>query len=98
MFLRMRKKEDYIDTDGSFIAIRYMGWKEIKLGEIFKDTRIINAGKERHIVVEKDYTAVESSAEEFKEFHKKSAYDFPLYTHKHFTINLLFSRCRLVFF
>ena len=50
-----KKGRLYIEADGSFVAIRYKGWKEVKLEEVFKDTRIINAGKERHIIVEKDY-------------------------------------------
>jgi hypothetical protein len=63
-----KKGRLYIEADGSFISIRNEGWKEVKLGEVFKDTKIINAGKERHIIVEKDYTAVVGSAEEFKKF------------------------------
>lgn len=63
-----KKGRLYIEADGSFVSIRHEGWKEVKLGEVFKDTKIINAGKERHIIVEKDYTALVGSAEEFKKF------------------------------
>lgn len=63
-----KKGRLYIELDGSFVSIRNKGWKEVKLGEVFKDTKIINKGNERQIIVEKDYTAVIGSAEEFKKF------------------------------
>ena len=41
-------------------------WKEIKLGMVFKDNKILNRDKERHIIIEKDYVASLGGAEEFK--------------------------------
>lgn len=63
-----KKGRLYIEADGSFVAIRHKGWKEIKLGEVFKDNKIINMDKERHMIVEKEYTALLGSAEDFKKF------------------------------
>lgn len=56
----------YIETDGSMVLIKGLGWKEIKLGMVFKDDKILNRNKERHIIVDKDYVAHLGSAEEFK--------------------------------
>ena len=56
----------YIEVDGSMVLIRKEGWKEIKLGMIFRDDRILNKNKERHIITEKNYVACLGSAEEFK--------------------------------
>jgi len=42
------------------------GYKEIKLGIVFKDSMVLNRNKERHIIAEKDYVACLGSAEEFK--------------------------------
>jgi len=56
----------YIEADGSMLLIREEGWKEIKLGMVFKDNKIINRDKERHIIIEKDYVASIGGAEEFK--------------------------------
>jgi len=39
----------YIEADGSMVLIRGEGFKEIKLGMVFKDNKIINKDKERHI-------------------------------------------------
>lgn len=61
-----KKGRLYIEADGSMVSIRYEGWKEIKLGIVFKDSKIINKDKERHIIIEKEYTAYVGSAEEFK--------------------------------
>lgn len=56
----------YIEADGSMILIRGEGFKEIKLGMVFKDSKIINRDKERHIIIEKDYVSSVGGAEEFK--------------------------------
>jgi len=56
----------YIEADGSMVLIRGEGWKEIKLGIVFKDNKILNKDKERHIIIEKDYVASLGGAEEFK--------------------------------
>jgi hypothetical protein len=56
----------YIETDGSMVLIKGQGWKEIKLGMVFKDDKILNRNKERHISIDKDYVAHLGSAEEFK--------------------------------
>ncbi|NLY71495.1 MAG: ISKra4 family transposase, partial [Clostridiales bacterium] len=61
-----RRGRIYIEVDGSMVLIRGEGWKEIKLGMIFRDDRILNRNKERHIITEKDYVACLGSAEEFK--------------------------------
>lgn len=62
----MKKGRIYIEADGSMLLIRGEGWKEIKLGMIFKDSKIINRDKERHIITEKEYVACLGTAEEFK--------------------------------
>lgn len=56
----------YIEADGSMVLIRGEGWKEIKLGMVFKDNKILNKDKERHTIIEKDYVGCIGSAEEFK--------------------------------
>lgn len=61
-----KKSRIYIEADGSMLLIRHEGYKEIKLGMIFKDSQIINKDKERHIICEKDYVACLGTAEEFK--------------------------------
>ena len=62
----IKKGRLYIEADGSMLHIRGEGWKEIKLGMIFKDDKILNKDKERHIIIEKDYVGFFGSAEEFK--------------------------------
>ena len=61
-----KKEKIYIECDGSMIAIKGDGWKEIKLGIIFSDLNILNKNKSRHIIAEKDYVAYLGTAEEFK--------------------------------
>lgn len=56
----------YIEADGSMVLIRKEGYKEVKLGMVFKDSKILNRHKERHIIIEKDYVACLGTAEEFK--------------------------------
>lgn len=56
----------YIEADGSMLLIRGEGWKEIKLGIIFRDNKILNKDKERHIIIEKDYVASLGGVVEFK--------------------------------
>ena len=48
------------------LLIRGEGWKEIKLGIIFRDNKILNKDKERHIIIEKDYVASLGGVVEFK--------------------------------
>lgn len=61
-----KKGRIYIEADGSMLLIRGEGYKEIKVGMVFKDNMILNRNKERHIIVEKDYVACLGTAEEFK--------------------------------
>ena len=61
-----KKGKLYIECDGSMVAIRGDGWREVKLGIIFSDLNILNKSKPRHIINEKDYVAYIGSAEEFK--------------------------------
>lgn len=61
-----KRERIYIEADGSMVLIRKEGYKEIKLGMIFKDSMILNRHKERHIIAEKDYVACLGTAEEFK--------------------------------
>ena len=61
-----KKGRIYIEADGSMLHIRGEGWKEIKLGMVFKDDKILNKDKERHIITDKDYVGFFGSAEEFK--------------------------------
>ncbi|NMA95066.1 MAG: hypothetical protein GX974_03410, partial [Clostridiales bacterium] len=56
----------YIEADGSMVLIRGKGWKEIKLGMVFKDETVLNRKRKRHIITEKDYVVSLGSAEEFK--------------------------------
>jgi Uncharacterised protein family (UPF0236) len=63
----MKSGRLYIEADGSMVLIRKEGWKEIKLGIVFKDNKIINKDKERHIIVEKDYVSTIYGIEEFKQ-------------------------------
>lgn len=56
----------YIEADGSMLLIRGEGYKEIKLGMVFKDSKILNRHKERHIIAEKEYVACLGTSEEFK--------------------------------
>jgi hypothetical protein len=56
----------YIEADGSMVLIRGAGYKEFKLGMVFKDGMIINKNKARKIIVEKEYVAHLGTAEEFK--------------------------------
>lgn len=62
----MKTGRIYIEADGSMVQIRGEGWKEIKLGIVFKDNKILNKDKDRHIIVEKEYVASLGGAEEFK--------------------------------
>lgn len=48
------------------VLIKGEGWKELKLGIVFKDSMILNKNKPRHIIAEKEYTTYLGSAEEFK--------------------------------
>ena len=61
-----KKGRIYIEADGSMVLIRKEGYKEMKLGMVFKDSMILNSNKERHIIAEKDYVACLGTAEEFK--------------------------------
>lgn len=61
-----KKEKIYIECDGSMVAIKGDGWKEMKLGIIFSDLNILNKNKTRHIINEKDYIAYLGTAEEFK--------------------------------
>lgn len=61
-----KKGRLYIEADGSMVLVRGEGWKEIKLGMVFKDSKVINRDKERHIIVEKEYTTCLGTAEQFK--------------------------------
>lgn len=61
-----KKGRIYIEADGSMILIRKEGYKEVKLGMVFKDSKILNRNKERHIITEKDYVVCLGTAEEFK--------------------------------
>jgi len=38
----MKTGRIYIEADGSMVLIRGEGWKEIKLGMVFKDNKILN--------------------------------------------------------
>jgi len=62
----MKTGRIYIEADGSMLLIRGEGWKEIKLGMVFKDNKILNRDKDRHMIVEKEYVASLGGAEEFK--------------------------------
>lgn len=64
--VQKKKGKIYIECDGSMVAIRGEGWKELKLGIIFSDLNILNKNKPRHIINEKDYVAYLGKAEEFK--------------------------------
>lgn len=48
------------------VLIRKEGYKEVKLGMVFKDSKTLNRNKEGHIITEKDYVACFGTAEEFK--------------------------------
>jgi len=61
-----KKGRIYIEADGSMVLIRKEGYKEVKLGMVFKDNKILNRNKERHIIIEKDYVTCLGTAEEFK--------------------------------
>ncbi|MBC8061148.1 MAG: ISKra4 family transposase [Clostridiaceae bacterium] len=61
-----KKGKLYIECDGSMVAIRGDGWREVKLGIIFSDLNVLNKNKPRHIISEKDYVAYLGTAEEFK--------------------------------
>lgn len=61
-----KKGRLYIEADGSMVLIKGEGWKELKLGIVFKDSMILNKNKPRHIIAEKEYTTYLGSAEEFK--------------------------------
>lgn len=62
----VKKGRLYIEADGSMIQIRGEGYKEVKLGMVFKDNKILNKDKERHKIIEKDYVSSFDGAEEFK--------------------------------
>jgi hypothetical protein len=64
--MKNKKEKKYIECDGSMVAIRGNGWKEMKLGIIFSDLNIENKNKSRHVIGEKDYVAYLGTAEEFK--------------------------------
>jgi len=61
-----KKGKLYIECDGSMVAIKGDGWKEIKLGIVFSDLNVLNKNKPRHIINEKDYVAYLGTVEEFK--------------------------------
>lgn len=61
-----KKGRLYIQADGSMVLIKGQGWKELKLGMVFKDSMILNRNKPRHIIAKKEYVTYVGSAEEFK--------------------------------
>ena len=77
----------YLQLDGSMVQTRKSGWKEVRLGLLFKEKDTVQPDKHHKLILNKNYFSVfnngSTSLKRFKHRATQEAYDFHFHTYKY---------------